>query len=103
MNDESQHSADRQRSASPILLVPYVWIGDFVRCHTVVRVLKERWPDRPIDVLTSSLCAPLADYMPGVRKTIVYDLPRSRISMGDQRELASRLRREGYSDALLMT
>ena len=57
--------------ASPILLVPYVWIGDFVRCHTVVRVLKERWPDRPIDVLTSSLCAPLADYMPGVRKAIV--------------------------------
>ncbi|MGH6717655.1 MAG: lipopolysaccharide heptosyltransferase II, partial [Bradyrhizobium sp.] len=28
---------------SPILIVPYMWIGDFVRGHTVVRVLKERW------------------------------------------------------------
>ena len=23
---------------SPILVVPYMWIGDFVRCHTVVKV-----------------------------------------------------------------
>src|SRR5205085_6682306 len=102
MNQESEHRMKQAKGTGPVLLIPYVWIGDFVRCHTVVRVLKERWPDRPIDVLTSSLCAPLADYMPGVRKTIVYDLPRSRISMGDQRELASRLRREGYSDALIM-
>jgi heptosyltransferase-2 len=86
----------------PILLVPYVWIGDFVRCHTVVRVLKERWPNRPIDLLTSSLCAPLVDYMPGVRKGIVYDLARSRIAMRQQRELAALLRREGYGDALIM-
>ena len=26
----------------PILIVPYMWIGDFVRGHTVVRVLKAR-------------------------------------------------------------
>src|SRR6476646_223581 len=35
---------------SPILIVPYMWIGDFVRGHTVVRVLKQRWPNRPIDL-----------------------------------------------------
>src|SRR5437660_9742107 len=103
MNAETEHSRNvREEAVSPILLVPYVWIGDFVRCHTVVRVLKERWPDRPIDVLTSSLCAPLADYMPGIRKAIVHDLPRGRIAMGDQFELAARLRREGYGDALIM-
>src|SRR5262245_23955537 len=97
MKRRPEHSRNaRERGSSPILLVPYVWIGDFVRCHTVVRVLKERWPGRPIDVLSSSLCAPLADYMPGVRKAVVYDLPRSRIATGHQRELASRLRAEGY-------
>src|SRR5450759_4423144 len=37
----------------PILIVPYMWIGDFVRGHTVVRVLKERWPNRPIDLLAT--------------------------------------------------
>ncbi len=61
----------------PILIIPYVWIGDFVRGHTVVRVLKQRWPNRPIDLLTTSLCAPLVDYMPGVRSCIVWDLPRT--------------------------
>jgi len=30
----------------PILVVPYMWIGDFVRGHTVVRVLRARWPNR---------------------------------------------------------
>jgi len=28
-----------------------------VRGHTVVRVLKQRWPNRPIDLLVTSLCA----------------------------------------------
>lgn len=86
----------------PILLVPYVWIGDFVRCHTVVRVLKERWPNRPIDILTTKLCAPLVDYMPGVHKGIVEDLPRGRLAIGRQRALASRLRAENYGTALVM-
>ena len=56
----------------PILIVPYMWIGDFVRGHTVVRVLKERWPNRPVDLLVTSLCAPLVDYMPGVRAGIIW-------------------------------
>src|SRR5581483_5686521 len=103
MDSEKEHSRNSEETAtSPILLVPYVWIGDFVRCHTVARVLRQRWPERPVDVLSSSLCAPLADYMPGVRKAIVYDLPRSRIAIGQQRELAAQLRREGYGDALIM-
>ncbi|HYM99857.1 MAG TPA: lipopolysaccharide heptosyltransferase II, partial [Aestuariivirgaceae bacterium] len=42
---------------SPILIVPYMWIGDFVRCHSVVKVLRARWPDRPVDLLTNTLCA----------------------------------------------
>ena len=69
----------------PILIVPYMWIGDFVRGHTVVRVLKQRWPNRPVDLLVTSLCAPLVDYMPGVRAGIVWDLPRGRLARGSGR------------------
>jgi heptosyltransferase-2 len=87
----------------PILLVPYVWIGDFVRCHSVIKICKERWPDRPVDVLTSTLCAPLLDYMPGVRKGIVWDLPRRRLALSEQRRLAARLREENYCTALIMS
>ena len=100
MNDSSDH---RQPAAgSPILLVPYMWIGDFVRCHSAVRLLRERDPQRPVDVLTSTLCAPLLDYMPGVRKGIVADLPRKRLPLAQHRALAERLRAERYGRVLVM-
>jgi lipopolysaccharide heptosyltransferase II len=86
----------------PILIVPYMWIGDFVRCHTVVKLLKSRWPDRPVDVLTTTLCAPLVDYMPGVRQGIKWDLPRRRLGLFTQKALADRLRAERYGTVLVM-
>jgi heptosyltransferase II len=87
---------------SPILIVPYMWIGDFVRCHTVVRLLRERFPERPIDMLTTRMVAPLVDCMPGVRKGIVFDLPRKRLALSQHRALADLLRAERYGDALIM-
>jgi heptosyltransferase II len=87
---------------SPILVISYAWIGDFVRCHSVVKLLRERWPHRPVDMLSTTLCAPLVDYMPGVRKGIVCDLPRGRLALGRQKTLARRLRQEGYGTALIM-
>jgi heptosyltransferase-2 len=87
----------------PVLLVPYVWIGDFVRCHSVVKLLKERWPRRPVDILSSTLCAPLADYMPGVRKAIVHDIPRRQLAYGENRQLAEKLKPEKYGTALIMS
>jgi lipopolysaccharide heptosyltransferase II len=86
----------------PILIVPYMWIGDFVRCHTVVRLLRSRFPASPVDVLTTAMVAPLLDYMPGVRKGIVWDLPRKRLALSQHRALAARLRAEGYGRALVM-
>jgi len=87
---------------APILLVTYMWIGDYVRSHTVVKLLRARWPDRPIDFVTSTLCAPLLDYMPGVRKGIVCDLPRRRLPIGRYVEFARRLRAEGYGTAIML-
>src|SRR5262245_42077893 len=95
-------SGGPSEGASPILIVPYMWIGDFVRSHSVVKLLKARFPGRPIDFLTSSLCAPLLHYMPGVRKGIVEDLPRGRLPLSQYRALADRLRTEGYGTALVM-
>ncbi len=98
MNHNSNNVPDR----SPILIVPYMWIGDFVRCHSVVKLLRARFPDRPIDVLATTLCAPLADYMPGLRRAIVVDLPRRRLALAQQFALAARLKSQGYGTALVM-
>ncbi len=90
------------RPDNPILIVPYMWIGDFVRVHSVIRLLKQRWPNRPIDLLTSSLCAPILDYLPGVRKGIVADLPRRRLPFAQYAALGKQLAREHYGTALIM-
>ncbi|QPF82906.1 lipopolysaccharide heptosyltransferase II [Bradyrhizobium genosp. L] len=95
---ETEDAADTR----PILIVPYMWIGDFVRGHTVVRVLRKRWPNRPVDILVSRLCAPLVDYMPGVRAGIVFDLPRSRLAPKKQWALAAELRSRNYATALVL-
>jgi heptosyltransferase-2 len=102
--DSFTKSADSSDVADtrPLLIVPYNWIGDFVRGHTVVRVAKQRWPNRPIDILVTPLCAPLVDYMPGVRRGIVHDLPRSRLAVSRQTRLATELRAQGYGTALVM-
>jgi heptosyltransferase-2 len=107
MNLNSDHKDVEERGAgdsdnSPILVVPYMWIGDFVRCHSVVKVLRARFPERPVDMLASTLCAPLTDYMPGVRRAIVVDLPRGRLALTQQAALAHRLKQEGYGTALIM-
>jgi heptosyltransferase II len=102
MNINSLFSHKNPAARSPILLIPYMWIGDFVRCHSVVKLLRQRFPDRPVDVLATSLCAPLADYMPGVREAIVFDLPRSRLALRQQAALAKRFRERGYGNALVM-
>jgi heptosyltransferase II len=94
--------ASHENRGSPILVVPYMWIGDFVRCHSVVKLLKARFPDRPVDVLSTTLCAPLTDYMPGLRQAIVVDLPRSRIALKHQLALARRLSQENYGSVLVM-
>jgi heptosyltransferase-2 len=102
-NDNLVHAGTASRAPeSAILIVPYMWIGDFVRCHSVVRQLKARFPGRPVDVLTTAMVAPLLDYMPGVRKGIVFDLPRKRLALSLHRALAARLRVEDYGDALIM-
>jgi heptosyltransferase II len=95
-------TVDVKSDDRPILMVPYMWIGDFVRCHSVVKLLNARFPSRPVDVLATSLCAPLADYMPGVRQAIVADLPRGRIALAKQKAVAQRLKCEGYGTALVM-
>src|SRR5580658_7957164 len=104
MNISSNYRAMAAEKAngSPILVVPYMWIGDFVRCHTVIQLLQTRFPGRPVDMLSSTLTAPLTDYMPGLRKAIVADLPRRSLALAQQRALARRFAQEGYDTALIM-
>src|SRR6202045_114116 len=104
MNINSDHciTVEDADDTRPILVVPYMGIGDFVRGHSVVRVLNQRFPNRPVDLLTTTLCAPLVDYMPSVRAPIVWDLPRSRLAVAKQFGLAAELKARHYATALVL-
>jgi heptosyltransferase-2 len=105
MSSNSHHLTEvdpADRPDNPILIVPYMWIGDFVRVHSAITLLKQRWPNRPVDLLTSTLCAPILDYLPGVRKGIVADLPRRRLPLSQYSALGKRLFQEHYGTALVM-
>jgi heptosyltransferase-2 len=93
----------QDENPAPIVIVPYVWIGDFVRVHSVVKLLKAQAPERAVDMVSSTLCAPLADYMPGLRAAIIADLPRRRLGVAQQRTLAADLRERHYGQALVMS
>ena len=94
---------DVKQVTAAAVIIPYVWIGDFVRCHSVVKLLRAKSPDRPIDIVSSTLCAPLADYMPGVRRAIVIDLPRGQLGLALQRKLARLLQEQKYGQAIVMS
>src|SRR5690349_21475682 len=96
-------SHDLKPATAPVVIVPFVWIGDFVRCHSVVKLLREQMPERPVDIVSSTLCAPLADYMPGVRHVLISDMPRRRLGLKMQVDLAQRLRKGRYGQALIMS
>ena len=100
--DQPSPTAGERGDSSPILVVPYMWIGDFVRCHSVVKLLRSRWPERPVDMLSNANNAPLIDYMPGLRRAVVCDLPRRRLALRQVSALAERLRAEHYGTALVM-
>jgi lipopolysaccharide heptosyltransferase II len=93
----------QDENPAPVVIVPYVWIGDFVRVHSVVKLLKAQAPQRAVDMVSSTLCAPLADYMPGLRAAIIADLPRRRLGLTQQRALAADLRERHYGQALVMS
>jgi heptosyltransferase-2 len=88
-------------SNSPILIVPYMWIGDFVRCHTVVKLLKQRFPSRAIDLLTTSMVAPLLDYMPGCARAW-WSTCRASAWLGRAPGIGGTAAPDGYGDALVM-
>ena len=96
-------SQDADQASAPVVIVPYVWIGDFVRVHSVVKLLRAQDAARAVDMVSSTLCAPLADYMPGVRTAIIADIPRGRLGMRQQRALARKLRAGRYGQALVMS
>ncbi|CCV13569.1 lipopolysaccharide heptosyltransferase II [Mesorhizobium sp. STM 4661] len=87
----------------PILVVTFPAIGDFVRCHSAIRIIARRFPDRPIDVITSSAALPLASLMPHVRRGWALDKKSRSFGLAERYRLARELRGQNYRTAYLLS
>ena len=86
----------------PILVYCLPAIGDFIRCHSAIRIIAETFPDHPIDIITSPIAAPLARLMPHVRKVWTVEKNRN-LRLRQRAELARELRKENYQLAYMLT
>ena len=86
----------------PILVLCLPAIGDFIRCHSAIQILAEKFPGHPIDVATSPLAAPLARLMPHIRKAWIVE-KHWRPGLKERAALAREIRKEDYQAAYMLT
>jgi heptosyltransferase-2 len=89
-------------SGRGILVFAAPALGDFVRCHSVIRILAERFPDSPIDVVARQPGIEMAAFMPEVRTGIPETFRHRSLDLPARLALAGKLRRGGYKSAYLL-
>ena len=92
----------RGGDGSPIVIIGFPAVGDFVRCHSLVRVLAVAHPSRPIDIVTRNPTVELVLFMPEVREGIAENFRHRRLDLPGRFELARTLRQRGYGTAYVI-
>jgi heptosyltransferase-2 len=86
----------------PIVVFGYPGVGDFVRCHSLVRMISHSFPDRPIDVVGRKPAIEIAAFMPEIREAIVENFAHRRLDLRARLALAGDLRKRKYGTAYII-
>lgn len=86
---------------SPVLVVGPSWVGDMVMTQALLKTLRRRHPNRPVDVLAHRWSVPLVRRMPEVRRAIEAVADHGEVRLGAKWRLARELAREGYGWAIV--
>jgi len=84
------------------LIVGPSWVGDMVMAQSLFILLKEREPERQIDVLAPGWSLPIVARMPQVRRGIAAETGHGEIGLGTRRRIASELRSANYDHAIVL-
>ena len=87
---------------SPILLVGPSWVGDMVMAASLVAVLRERFPGRPVDVLAPPASLPIATLIEGVRNTIPLGFGHGQFGLAGRWKIGRSLKSAGYGTAIIL-
>ncbi|MGQ0568131.1 MAG: lipopolysaccharide heptosyltransferase II, partial [Armatimonadota bacterium] len=88
--------------AKSVLVIGPSWVGDMVMAQSLFLRLRERAPDRAIDVLAPGWSLPLIARMPQVRRGIEMPLGHGQLGLGARRRLGHALRANGYAQAIVL-
>ena len=89
-------------NASRILIISPNWIGDAVIAQPLLRLLKERYPQRPIDVLAPAWVAPVWRAVAEVDEVLVTPFKHGTLQLRERWKFAGRLRQRGYAEAYVL-
>ncbi|HYD97588.1 MAG TPA: lipopolysaccharide heptosyltransferase II [Noviherbaspirillum sp.] len=84
------------------LVISPNWIGDAVMAQPLLRLLHERHPERPIDVLAPGWVAPVWRAMREVDTVLEAPFRHGALQLRERRAYAKMLRERGYADAYVL-
>lgn len=87
---------------APVLIVGPSWVGDMVMTQPLVRLLRDRTPDTPVDIAAPAWSAALIERMPGVRRAIEAPFRHGHLDLGRRYRLGRGLRDAGYRQAIVL-
>jgi heptosyltransferase-2 len=89
-------------STARTLVISPNWIGDAVMAQPLLRALKERHPERAIDVLAPGWVAPVWRAIAEVDDVLETPFRHGKLQLGERRKFAKVLRQRGYADAYVL-
>lgn len=84
------------------LVISPNWIGDAVMAQPLLRLLHEKHPERPIDVLAPAWVAPVWRAMREADTVLEAPFRHGALQLRERREYAQMLRQRGYADAYVL-
>jgi heptosyltransferase II len=76
-----QPTADESGETPATLVVGPSWVGDMVMAQSLFKILKEREPNKPIDVLAPTWSSPLLSRMVEIRQSIPMPLGHGKLGL----------------------
>ena len=85
-----------------ILIIGPAWVGDMVMAQSLLRLLKDRYPNVVIDVLASAWTFSLLSRMPEVSEAIEMPFTHGELKLKARYQFAQTLRARGYDQAIVL-
>lgn len=85
-----------------ILIIAPAWLGDAIMAHSLMQVLKQRFPDAQVDVLAPQSTLTITELMPEFSKRILMPDTHGQFSLKRRWQIARALKKEKYDLAYIL-